>query len=292
MPIRQSNVAAKGSGTERKLILSGRDRQFLAATRREADAIESQRPGTLHKMVFESTGKTVRATLFYNREPRESLRGDDADEASKQGKGARGKGPTKPKPKHAESQVKGSSHTSSSKQPEESGGNVEIPDDLMEVPVPKTSSKSTKPDHLCAPSNKDSGKESFVFTSLAEDSAATVRAAKVLITEAVRQLGGNEKTGGDLLGPKLKLRGHKHALHFPLGSRAVDMTAEEITKLLIDPSLRGTPPKYKVLTLAFMFSGLLEQKKIDTTPMISEVDIAAVSLPPSPGTGLFTFGSN
>ena len=123
---------------------------------------------------------------------------------------------------------------------------------------PKTSSKSTKPDHLCAPSNT-SGKESFVFTSLAEDSAATVRAAKVLITEAVRQLGGNEKTGGDLLGPTLKLTlgGHKHTLRFPLGSRAVDMTAEEITKLLIDPSLGGRPTITKGRILAFMFSGLL-----------------------------------
>ena len=47
--------------------------------------------------------------------------------------------------------------------------------------------------------------------------------------------------GGDLLGPKLKLTlgGHKHALRFPLGSRAVDVPAEEITIMLTDPSLSG-----------------------------------------------------
>ena len=84
----------------------------------------------------------------------------------------------------------------------------------------------------------------------------------------------------------------EHALRFPLGSRAVDMPAEEITIMLTDSSLSGAHTSTKVRILAFMLSGLLEQKMLGTTPMDSDVDIAAVSLPPSPGIGLFTFGSH
>ena len=68
------------------------------------------------------------------------------------------------------------------------------------------------------------------------------------------------------------------------------MTAEEITIMLIDPSLSGAHTKGRIL--AFMLSDLLEQKMLGTTPIDSDVDVAAASRPPSPGIGLFTFGSH
>ena len=116
------NVPTRGAVAGRQTTLSIRDRQFIAATRREAEMLECQRPGVLHKMVLETGGRNVRVSYFFNLEHRKSSGGTDDDEASVQRKHTPGKAPTKPMPKRDGLQNKSSLPTGTSKlQPKERG---------------------------------------------------------------------------------------------------------------------------------------------------------------------------
>ena len=218
--------------------MSTRDRQFIAATRREAAAIEDQRPGTLHKMVLEMNGRNLRASFFYNREHRESSRGAEADEAPAPKKRTPGKEPTKPEPKRDQPQMKDCKPTSTSQQPFIFVGNGKA--DPFKQPAstrPRTVSAEPSSSPKLAPKPSRQSKradDSSAPMLSAANVSRTARTVKGEITLIVRSLGGDEESGAQHLCAKqtLHIGGHKHAFRVPVGSTAAKMPKNVLTNML------------------------------------------------------------
>ena len=80
-------AAPAGAAKGQQRQLSVRDRQFIAAIRREAAAIEKETPGAIHALHFDSGGKKcVHGWVVFNRhrgEGGQAEHGRDAHEVSK-----------------------------------------------------------------------------------------------------------------------------------------------------------------------------------------------------------------
>ena len=64
----RKGAAPSGAATGQQRQLSVRDRQFIAAIRREAAAIEKETPGAIHALHFDSSGKkSVHGWVVFNR---------------------------------------------------------------------------------------------------------------------------------------------------------------------------------------------------------------------------------
>ena len=98
MPNRGAAPAGAAKGQQRQL--SVRDRQFIAAIRREAAAIEKETPGAIHALHFDSGGKNVHCSVVFNRNRVEgggAQRGrDDHDSSKREGQHDQQQRATKP----------------------------------------------------------------------------------------------------------------------------------------------------------------------------------------------------
>ena len=213
--------------------LSVKERQFIAAIRREAGEAEKNSPGTIHAVRFSCSAKSVEAEVVFDRD-RE--RGDQAKRGAAHKAGASGGLPTGARA----DKPKGSAQSN----PPPRQGN----------PPPRTPGDGTAGGTV---TSKTSTKPKADLTTELESmqlddpdprlSKARVKAlekaVKQQITAIVRSKGGDEKTGGALLDQKrtYMVGTHKVTLRLVKGSPAADTPQDEFQTMLEGVLYDGDP---------------------------------------------------
>ena len=232
-------VSKKNNG-ESTRVLSIRERQFIAAIRRETAAADKEHPGTIHAVRFKCTAREVSAEIVHDRNRGAGKggrrKGTDANLASEQ-PGLANQEPLnkcKPVPQHKPAQRK-----------EKATPSVQRKEKATPSPTPAAPSVQTDGgSHMCL-DNSDADSEDPELLTPQERQHALARmltdmrvrsilrkTITSLTTEVVRSLGGDEKTGGQFLHTEktvLNVGTYKFSCRLPIGSKAANMSAEEFS---------------------------------------------------------------
>ena len=218
--------------------LSVKERQFIAAIRREAGEAEKSSPGTIHAVRFSCSAKSVDAEVVFDRD-RE--RGDRA----KRGAADKAAAPGGLPPRSRADQPKGTGQP----RPPPTQGNSQ-----QRKPRDSAASGGAKSKTSTAP--KADLSDTMESMQLDEDSKpeadsrlskvrvkALEAAVKRRITATVRSMGGDAKTGGALLEQKrtYKVGAYKAILRLVKSSPAADTPQEEFEQMLEGCLLDGDP---------------------------------------------------
>ena len=240
MPNRGAAPAGAAKGQQRQL--SVRDRQFIAAIRREAAAIEKETPGAIHALHFDSGGKNVHCSVVFNRNRVEgggAQRGrDDHDSSKREGQHDQQQRATKP---NAAGQASQSGQRAPPRdQPRQPSGDGRTKQRGKERATPSPARPANPNPPSGGAGRGDSGTTPEDPRLSKERVAALAKAIKGHITQVVRSMGGDETTGGDYLNPRqvIAVGAHKATFRLPKGSPAADIPANELGAML-ETSLYG-----------------------------------------------------
>ena len=218
--------------------LSVKERQFIAATRREAAATEKDAPGTIHAVRFSCSAKSIEAEIVFDRD---RDRGEQGKRGVAHKAGASGGLPTGARA----DKPKGSAQ--SNPPPRRGNPPPRTPRDGTAGGT-ATSKTSTKPKADLTSElesmqlDDDSRPETDPRLSKPRVKALE-KAVKQHITAIVRSKGGDEKTGGALLDQKrtYMVGTHKVTLRLMKGSPAADTPQDEFQTMLEGVLYDGNP---------------------------------------------------